>query len=189
MTTALAVFPPAGQSARAAAAAQPVGPGGQRTETVGAPLGHRAWIIRAHGVGQGGEPVGHRVPVGGVDGGHDLGQPVAHVADQDLAFGEAILADPDRVAVGAGDDLVDAGGELVAVEHPPAGGLHGQLRVHAGAQVVVGDQPGAKHRGPKRGLVDVAGHEHPPQHRQLDPQGVGVAHVAGGQSAADAQRH
>ena len=72
------------------------------------------------------------MPVGGVHDGHDLGQPVAHVPDQDFAFGEPVGAGTDRVPVGAGDDLIDPGGQLTAVHHPPAGGLHGQLRVHAG---------------------------------------------------------
>ncbi|VBA35007.1 hypothetical protein LAUMK21_05429 [Mycobacterium pseudokansasii] len=170
------------------ATAQPIGPGGQRPQRVGAALVTGARIMGTDRGRQRAQPPIQHLGIRGQQGALDLGDPADPLVDADRPIPVVLGAPAQRIGIGAGHDLVDLGTQPAPAQRRPARHRHRQLGIHRGQHLGVFDQLGAIHQRLKSPIVDLTGPKHRRDPRQLLTHRPGITQPARRQALADPQR-
>ena len=170
-----------------APASQPVVPGGQGAQGIGATLFAAARIARAHGGRQSIQPLFESVRIRGQQAPLNPRDPAFDFADPNVAVGVVLRTSPHRIGIGFGHDLVHLRAQPALGQRGPARHVGRQLPVHGSQYVGIGDQIGAIDQRLKHPEVDVTGLEDLAHPRQPLAQGPRVPQPAGRQPLADPQ--
>ncbi|GFP51538.1 hypothetical protein LAUMK7_05661 [Mycobacterium kansasii] len=181
--------PRAGRTlAMPATTTQPIGPGGQRPQSVSAALVPAARVPRTYRVGEGIESLLQRMSVRGQQAPADQRDAALDLVDADLAIALLLRAPPQRIGVGVRNDLVDLRAQPAPTHRRPARQFDEQFAIHGGKHRRILDQIGAVGQCLKSQIVDLAGFEHLGHLREPLAHDAGIAQPAGRQALADPQR-